>query len=283
MELLPLYQDIIRRLKAADIEAADLEARRILQERSGNEWSQIIAAPETLLTPQQLLNIEADVQRRLAGEPLSRIYGCREFWGMEFALSPDTLDPRPDTETLIEAVLKAYKDESAPEAILDLGTGTGCILLALLKEFPQARGLGIDKAPGAVETAQKNAKHHDLDDRAAFQAGNWGDNLNDTFDLIVSNPPYITNQIIKTLSKEVQNHDPILALSGGNDGLDAYRQIFSQLFSLLKPAGKAFFEIGFDQEDDVARLAEESRIRVRHVHRDLAGQPRVVEISNGDK
>ena len=122
-----------------------------------------------------------------------------------------------------------------------------------------------------------------MDDRAAFQAGNWGDNLNDTFDLIVSNPPYITNQIIKTLSKEVQNHDPILALSGGNDGLDAYRQIFSQLFSLLKPAGKAFFEIGFDQEDDVARLAEESRIRVRHVHRDLAGQPRVVEISNGDK
>lgn len=283
MQLSQLYTDIINQFKAAGIDTADLDARIILKERAGLEWADIIGKPAHELSANQLLNVEVDVQRRLVGEPLSRIYGYREFWGLEFELSSGTLDPRPDTETLIEAALNAYKGDKPPKTILDLGTGTGCILLSLLSEWPEAAGIGVDKAENAIETARKNAKNHNLSSRAQFQTGDWGQGITKKFDLIVSNPPYITNQTIKTLSKEVQNHDPILALDGGNDGLDAYRQIFLQLSDLLNEDGKAFFEIGFDQEGDVVRLAEKSRIRVKHVHHDLAGNPRVVEISSGDK
>lgn len=282
MRLQQLYSDLIKQLQQAGIDTPDLDARIILEEAAGVGWSDIIGQPDNMLAPEQLLRIEVDLQRRLSGEPLSRIYGKREFWGLEFALNEHTLDPRPDTETLIEAALNDHKD-AHPRSILDLGTGSGCILITLLSEWPESRGLGVDKAAEAVKMAQKNAKTHNVDPRARFQTGNWGQGIDEKFDLIVSNPPYIANQIITNLSKEVQNHDPILALDGGNDGLDAYRQIFSQLFSLLNKGGKAYFEIGYDQEHEIVRLAEKYRIRIEHVHRDLAGNPRVVEISNGDK
>lgn len=283
MKLAQLYPHIVRQLEGAQTDTPDLEARMILKQRAGLSWADIISKPDREISSAQLQNIESDIKRRLSDEPLSRIYGRREFWGLEFELSADTLDPRPDTETLIEGVLNAYKDTLPPKTILDLGTGTGCILISLLREFPESNGVGIDKADGAVKTAIKNANLNKVSDRAVFKTGNWGQGIEQKFDLIVSNPPYISNQVIPNLSESVQNHDPILALDGGNDGLDAYRQIFSELFSLLNVGGKAFFEIGFDQEADVVRLAEESRIRVQHVHRDLAGQPRVVEISSGDK
>ena len=281
MKLSLLYQDLCTALGKTD--TPELEARIVLKERTELDWSDVIARPDTEISSDIAQLIDSDVERRLAGEPLSRIYGRREFWGMDFELSSDTLDPRPDTETLVEVALKAYEGIEPPQTILDLGTGTGCILLSLLKEWPTAHGLGVDKAEGAVKTAQQNAKKHNLRDRATFRIGNWGQGIAQKFDLIVSNPPYIANQIITNLAGEVQNHDPILALDGGKDGLECYRQIFSELFSLLNPGGKAFFEIGFDQKSDLMRLAEESRIRISHVHRDLGGQPRVVEISSGDK
>lgn len=274
---------IQKTLEDHDIDSAEIQARRILKNRANLDWSDIIARPDWGLNDAQMQHIDADLKRCIAGEPLSRIYGVREFWGLEFELSADTLDPRPDTETLIEAVLKAYEGVKAPRNILDLGTGSGCILIALLREFPNARGLGVDKALGSVQMAQKNAETNKVSDRAVFQTGDWGQGIEQKFDLIVSNPPYISNQVIPNLSKTVKNHDPILALDGGNDGLDAYKKIFSQIFSLFNEGGKGFFEIGYDQEVDVVRLAEESRIRVQHVHHDLSGQPRVVEISSGDK
>ncbi len=258
----------------------------IIEARTTYRWADIMAHPDTIIELEALALIEADTQRRLAGEPLSRIYGVREFWGREFRLSPHTLDPRPETEQLIELALKRFNGAS-PARILDLGTGTGCILISLLAEFPDSIGLGVDLSPGALDTARQNAVFHGVEDRAEFRESNWFSNVDGEFDLIVSNPPYIAESIVPTLSPEVKNHDPILALEGGKDGLQAYREIFSKIFSHLKPGGIALFEIGFEQGDDVMRLIGESRIREKRVHRDLAGLARVLEVAaqsaNGDK
>ena len=281
-QLSDLYKHLCQSFTDVDMPTAERDARWIVQVHTGHEWSDIIARPEEAIDSATLQKIEQDLQRRLDGEPISRIYGEREFWGLKFRICPDTLDPRPDTETIIEQALERFK-ERLPETILDLGTGSGCVLIALLSEFKEAQGIGIDKSQGALKTARYNAQNNAVEGRAQFFCGDWGSALGQSFDLIVSNPPYISNQVIPTLSREVQNHDPILALDGGKDGLDAYKKIFSEIKSYLKPGGTGLFEIGFDQQKDVMRLAEESGLSVRHVHHDLAGQPRVVDISSGDK
>lgn len=273
-----LVEEIRHILGQSCPDTAAQDARYMVAMRSGFDQSAILLKPDQMIPADVLAALEGDLHRVLAGEPLSRIYGEREFWGLRFALSPDTLDPRPDTETLIEAALKRFKNKP-PETILDLGTGSGCILIALLKEFPQARGVGVDRSYGALGTARGNAKAHGVAERAAFICGNWADSVNHRFDLVVSNPPYIANPALNYLSETVRNHDPILALDGGEDGLQAYRQIFLQLLSLLKPASAALFEIGFDQAASVSRLSEESRFLVAAIHPDLAGHPRVLEIS----
>lgn len=275
-----VYDSIRNRFYTAGIESADLEARIILETRAYIEWADLIAQPEMFLEPLILDLIEDDVARRLTGEPLGRIYNKREFRGLDFCLSPDTLEPRPDSEVLVE---HALKNNFSPKRILDLGTGSGCLLIALLDALPSAKGVGIDLSLGAVQTAQINAQINDVANRAWFICGSWLDSVSGQFDLIVSNPPYIANQVIPTLAKEVQEHDPILGLDGGFDGLQPYRAIFSELKSFLAPDGKALFEIGFDQGDSVMRLAENSGLYVVGVWPDYAGQPRVVEISNGDK
>lgn len=282
MNLSQLYSDLKIQLDH------ELEARLIIQTRTAFTWSDIITRGETKIEPSVLESIQSDLERRKNGEPISRIYGMRQFWGLEFKLSPDTLDPRPDTETLIEAVLKRYKN-NPPETILDLGTGSGCILVSLLHELKAARGSGVDLSLGALETARANAKLNNVAERANFICGSWDAPLLEGvvpqggYDLIVSNPPYISNQVIPTLSEEVQNHDPILALDGGDDGLDAYKNIFLHLPSLLNKAGRGFFEIGYDQKADMMRLSKDYRIRIEEIYDDLAGHPRVVEISCGDK
>lgn len=260
----------------------ETEARYLIRHHAGFQWADLIASQDLEISGDILSKIEHDLQRRLKGEPLSRIHGTREFWGMEFALSPETLDPRPDTEVLVERALAHFGDKP-PETILDLGTGTGCILISLLKEWPQAQGVAVDLSFGAIQTARQNAEMHKVADRIRFICGSWADSINGCFDLILSNPPYIRHEEIKNLSPEVQNHDPILALDGGNDGLDPYRKIFSSLPVLLKSHGRAFLEIGFDQEEDMKRLSKEYRIRMETIFPDYAGRPRVVDISRGDK
>ena len=267
-----LYQEISKTLKD------DFEARLIIEERTSYSWLDIISKPDSIISEAQYCAIMSDVDMRRSGKPLSRIYGRREFWGLEFLISEDTLDPRPDTELIIELALKHFPKDK-PLRILDLGTGSGCILISLLSEFKKSIGYGVDLSFGALKTAKKN----DFTNRANFICGSWLDSISGEFDLIVSNPPYIKNQIIPTLSKEVRNHDPILALDGGNDGLKPYKIIFPHLKNLLNRGGIALFEIGYDQEKDVMRLAEESRFMQRSVHLDLAGNPRVVDISSGDK
>ncbi|MBP7722895.1 MAG: peptide chain release factor N(5)-glutamine methyltransferase [Alphaproteobacteria bacterium] len=274
-----IYGDIIQKLDSSGIESSALEARRLIKRHFGIDWTEIVSNPGKILPAST--SLETDLQRRLDGEPLSRIEGVKEFRGLEFALGPDTLDPRPETEILVDWALELFHGKH-PGRILDLGTGTGCIPICLLTEWKDTRGLATDIAPGALDIARRNAETHKVADRLEFLQADWGQGIDGPFDLIVSNPPYIPESDIGILQKEVRNHDPILALSGGFDGLEAYEKIFSSLPRLLKPAGKALFEIGAGQEADIERLAGKYRIRIEGVRPDYAGITRVVEISNGD-
>lgn len=277
-----VYKELCKALVACAGNQSEFESRLILEHRVGLTWSDIIAAPHTEISTQHIEKILSDLYARQKSKPLSRIYGEREFWGLPFIVTPDTLDPRPDTEMIIECTLDLYRD-NPPNTILDLGTGTGCILITLLNAFKNAHGVAVDYSFAALKVAQQNAKKNNCAERISFVRGCWGGSLNTKFDLIVSNPPYISSAVIPNLEAEVKNHDPILALDGGLDGLDAYKQIFLSLKNILSPQGKALFEIGYDQGQTVLRLAEESGLKVHEVHLDLAGQPRVVEISCGDK
>lgn len=255
------------------------EARAVLERRAGAAWADIIARPDAPVPQAARALIARDLERRQAGEPLGRIYGEREFWGMAFRISPDTLEPRPDTEALVALALAGPE----PARILDLGTGSGCILLALLKAWPRATGVGLDIAPGALATARENARAHGLAGRAHFACGNWADAIRGRFDLLVSNPPYIRSGEIAALAPEVRDHDPRAALDGGNTGLAAYRAICVDIPRLLAPGGRGLLEIGYDQGPDLIPLARAAGLRAAGVHRDLGGRDRVVEIYHGDK
>jgi release factor glutamine methyltransferase len=219
------------------------------------------------------------VIRRLAGEPVDRIIGHRGFWTHELIITSDTLSPRADTETIVEAARDhASKNHSKDAAlrILDLGTGTGAILLALLHEFPRATGLGVDVSSAAVEVARRNAALNQLETRASFHLGSWATGITEQFDIVVSNPPYIPSADIAGLECEVREHDPLLALDGGTDGLDAYRILLPLLPHLMKPNGVAVFEIGFGQEPDIASLATLAGLQIGEIRDDLGGVPRAV-------
>lgn len=253
-------QSILAHLLAAGIDTAVFETQIIIED----------VLPE---------NIDSVVARRIAGEPLWRILGYRDFWKNRFYMSQDTLEPRPDTETLIESVLKFG---NAPKRILDLGTGTGCILLSLLDEYPDATGVGVDLSLGALQTAQKNADRLELGHRVSFIQSNWLDSVDGVFDLIVSNPPYIPSAVILDLDENVKNFDPILALDGGNDGLAPYKKVLPNLKKHLVRGGRVLFEIGMGQVDDLRRLAESNDANLIRVITDLNGIERVVEIAYGD-
>jgi len=279
-----LYRDLRDKLDVAGITNADHEARYIIEKRLNLDWGDLIAHGDRTISSEQITVIAQDLENRLSSKPLGRIYGEREFYGLSFKLGDETLEPRPDTEVLVDIALKRFKERGVePESILDLGTGTGCILITLLHHWHASHGTGVDIASGALAVAQENANHHGVSRRCSWIQSDWCENVTGQFDLIVSNPPYISNQIIGNLAPEVVNHDPILALDGGEDGLQAYKKLFLQISSLLKTDGIALFEIGYDQAEDVLRLAEESGFSCKHVHPDLAGKPRVVEISSGDK
>lgn len=216
--------------------------------------------------------------RRAAGEPVARILGAWEFWGLPFTLVPETLVPRPDTETVVEAALAAVPDRRAPMRILDLGTGSGCILVALLTELPNATGLGVDRSEGALRAARANAGANGVAERALFVCGDWCEALRGPFALAVSNPPYIAADEIPGLDREVAAHDPLAALDGGTDGLAAYRRILASLGGggLLRPGAPVVLEIGYDQAASVEAIGIAAGLRFGHVSRDLAGHDRAL-------
>ncbi|MGX5773970.1 peptide chain release factor N(5)-glutamine methyltransferase [Methylorubrum zatmanii] len=220
-------------------------------------------------------------ERRLAGEPVARILGAWEFWGLPFSLGPETLVPRPDTESVVETALRLVPERDRPLRLADLGTGSGCILVALLHERPRAFGLGLDRAEGALRVARANAERNGVGARAAFLRGSWLDALVGPFDLIVSNPPYIAAPVIATLDTEVREHDPMAALDGGPDGLDAYRAILLGIArrpDLLSPGGALVLEIGYDQAAALTALAGAMGFAEVSIGRDLAGNDRVVTL-----
>ncbi|MCJ2015021.1 peptide chain release factor N(5)-glutamine methyltransferase [Methylobacterium sp. J-076] len=222
--------------------------------------------------------LAAALARRAAGEPVARILGAWEFWGLPFALVPDTLVPRPDTETVVEAALAALPDRRAPLRILDLGTGSGCILVALLTELPGATGLGLDRAEAALRAARANAAVNGVGDRAHFVRGDWCEALRGPFDLVVSNPPYIAAGTIPGLAREVAAHDPRAALDGGADGLDAYRRILGGLAAGRVPRSGApvVLEIGYDQAQAVRDIGIADGLIFETLSRDLAGHDRAL-------
>lgn len=220
------------------------------------------------------------MQRRRSGEPVHRILGWREFWGMKFYLSPGTLEPRPDSETMIEVLCKQIPDQHQPLRFLDMGTGTGCLLLAALKEFPNANGIGIDQSMDAISTAQKNANENNLDERAKFLQLDWN-NISSLhalgqFDVILCNPPYIASADILNLQAEVKDHDPMAALDGGADGLAPYRHIAAQLHQLLSPRGIALFEFGHDQAMQIQQIMQSNQLYASEPIRDLGGNDRII-------
>jgi release factor glutamine methyltransferase len=269
-------------LAAAGVETPDLDARLLTGAALRMTALALATDPYRQVDDAEAAALAESLARRRAGEPVDRIVGYREFWGLRLALGPATLAPRPDTETLVEAALAAFAGRPPPRRVLDLGVGTGALLLALLHEWPLATGLGIDLSPEAIAVARANAVANGLDERATFQAGNWGVGVDEQFDLVVSNPPYIPTDVVPGLSREVRLHDPVLALDGGPDGLTAYRAIIGQAAALLNADGFLILELGHGQEEAVAALAVAAGLRpMGAARRDLGGVPRAFVARHG--
>jgi release factor glutamine methyltransferase len=266
-------------MKAAGLDTPVLDARLIVQHALEISWDTLYLKEDQPLTEGERGRLESELARRAAHEPVSRIVGRRHFWTLDLAVSPDTLDPRADTESLIETVVVAIPERTQPLKFLDLGTGTGAILLALLAEYPHATGLGVDLSEGALAVARLNAESHGLSVRASFAAGCWAQGLAGPFDVIVSNPPYIESGDLAGLAPEVREHDPALALDGGADGLDAYRAIIPAIPLLLSPSGFAVLEIGAGQADAVARIAQEHGLAPIGRRADLGGIERALSFN----
>ncbi len=251
-----------RLFEEAGLGSPQLDARILVAEACGRDANRLILDRDAAVSADEAARIASFAARRLGGEPVSRILGRREFWGLSFKISPDTLDPRPETEVLVETVLshaKAQGLSQAPLRILDLGTGSGCILGALLSELSQARGTGLDRSEAALAVARDNLSRLGLRDRVSFLCADWISAIGGgAFDVIVCNPPYIAPSEICQLGLEVRAHDPYLALDGGEDGLEAYRIIVPQAFAALRKGGLLVFEVGHRQSETVLDLMKHS-------------------------
>ena len=266
----------VRRLRDADIDTARLDARLLLGDVLAVEPPDLIAHPERELTAGESDRFLALIDRRCAREPVSQLLGRREFWGLSLRVTADTLSPRPETETLVEAALTDIADRTTALRLLDLGTGTGCLLLALLHSLPRATGVGVDHSEPAVAVARANAAELGLAARAVFRRGDWTEGLDERFDLVVSNPPYIATAEIEWLMPEVSSHEPHLALDGGQDGLTAYRAIAHGVRGCLRPGGRLVLEIGAGQGDSVEGVFVGAGFQVVTVRNDLLGLPRAL-------
>jgi release factor glutamine methyltransferase len=268
------------RLRANTNDSAELDARILIGAVLGLDLTGVIAAAERRLTAAEAARLEDAVRRRLAGEPVARIVGVREFWGLPLQLSAATLVPRPDTETVVELALEMLRPSADPDRrsrIADIGTGSGAILLALLSEWPDAYGVGTDISVAALRTASRNAVDLGLAGRTGFVACDYAAALSGALDLIVSNPPYIRSADIASLSIEVREYDPLLALDGGTDGLDAYRALIPQAARLLAPGGALVVEAGHGQSGEIEELIDAAGLTCeRPPKADLAGIRRAV-------
>ncbi|EMS96895.1 N5-glutamine S-adenosyl-L-methionine-dependent methyltransferase [Agrobacterium tumefaciens str. Cherry 2E-2-2] len=268
-----------KRLQAAGIADPLLDARLLIAEVVGFSLTDFVMKPDRVVTPEESARIAAMIERRANGEPVHRILGHREFHGLDLLLSKETLEPRPDTEVLVDTLLPALRKAVSAKGsarILDMGTGTGAICLALLKECPEATGIGSDISADALETAARNAARNDLGARFEAIRSDWFEKISGRFDIIVSNPPYIRTDIVATLDQEVRIHDPMAALDGGQDGLAPYRLIAADAGRFLVENGIVGVEIGFDQRLDVSAIFASHGFSLLDAVKDYGGNDRVL-------
>jgi release factor glutamine methyltransferase len=270
---------LAEKLRDAGIDSAEADARLLIAHALGIDRAELMANGGRALSVDETKAIDALSARRLKREPVARIFGRKEFWSLSLQISPAVLVPRPETETVVEAALNALMRDALQVAklrILDIGTGSGALLLALLSELPNATGIGIDISAAALEVARGNAERNDLAGRSTFIACDIAAGLQGPFDLIVSNPPYVARGDIASLAPEVRDYDPALALDGGTDGLDGYRAIAASAESLLARGGRLIVELGMGQEPAVRALFTKAGLTAAAAHDDLAGIPRAL-------
>lgn len=275
-----------RRFTEVGLADAAFEARYLVGGLLGLSNTEVFTGGERLLTLAETARIGDAIKRRLRNEPVHRILGAREFFGLTLKLSKETLEPRPDTETLVEAVLPHARKialEKGALRLLDMGTGTGAIALALAKALPELIAVGSDISRDALDTAAANAHLNDVADRFSTTESRWFDKIEGCFDIIVSNPPYIRSDVIPALEPDVRDFDPLAALDGGPDGLDAYRDIAEGARSYLEPGGLIGLEIGFDQKETVGTIFEKQGFALIEAVRDYGGNDRVLVFRDGSQ
>lgn len=274
-----LLADARARLSGVGIDTAPLDARLLLSYATGRDTAWIVANPDADLHVPDVEAFEALVRRRLTREPISHILGAREFWSMDLLTGPDVLTPRPDSETLIEAVLAHRPERAGRSRILDLGTGSGCLLLALLSEYRGATGVGVDISGPALAIAEANAQRLGFSERTSWLCSDWTAGVEGQFDIVVSNPPYIETAAIDALEPEVAVYEPRGALDGGVDGCDPYRFLFAQLPQVMADDALVVLEHGAGQSAAVCALAEAAGFRAIEMRRDLADIDRVAVLA----
>lgn len=271
------------RLRVAGLAEPRREAGTLLAHALGRDSAFLITHADEELTAEQLSAFRARVERRAAGEPFQYIAGRQEFYGLDFEVSPDVLIPRPETELLVEKALELLKDSDAP-LLCDVGTGSGCIAVTLLRERQDARAFALDVSSAALAVAARNAARHGLGERLRLLVSDCFDALRDgehgglRFDLVASNPPYIAEPDIECLQKEVRDHEPRVALTPGGDGLSIIRRLVAEATEFLKPGGHLLIEIGYDQHERVAALIDPKVWTLLEIHKDLQGIPRTVAL-----
>ena len=267
---------VIDQLRRAGLDSPDLDARLLVMAATGFSHTDIIVRGTDLPSAKALELMSDFTERRLAGEPVDHILGFREFYGRDFKVNKDVLSPRPETEMLVDAALEILKDK--PKArILDLGTGSGAIIISCLSEAPHSEGVAVDASQVALSVAEQNAKKHGVTNRLTILHGSWFEAVSGQFDIILSNPPYITDAAMQTLGVEVAQFDPDLALRGGTDGMTAYRAIIAETKTYLNSGGALLLEIGYDQGESVSNMLRALSYQDVSIHRDLSGHDRMIK------
>ena len=265
-------------LQEVGITSYSLDADLLMSHVLNISREEIFCYPMREISRTEEQEFNALIKRRALREPISHILGKHEFWGREFKVTEDTLDPRPDSESLIENILEIYKDKTPPQNILDFGTGTGCLLLTLLCEFKEANGVGIDIKKSTISVAKENSLKLGLAKRSCFVVSNWGKSVKGKYDLIISNPPYIKHSDIDGLEPEVSKYEPRQALDGGNTGLECYIELAPQMFDLLSEGGFAVLEHGIGQETEIRKILEDNNFSFINYKQDLAGINRCITV-----
>lgn len=276
MKILELFNNSVKLLDSVGIKTSKLDVKILLAHLLNIDSKELILHFNKNVKQEFIDNFNKLLLRRINREPIANILNKKLFWDYSFFVDQNVLTPRNDSETLIEAVLSHYKNKNQELKILDLGTGSGCLILTLLKIYKNANGIGIDINEKSLQIAKKNAKLLEIDNRISFIKNNWNDNIDDKFDIIISNPPYIPTDEIDILEPEVNKFNPLLALDGGNDGLDCYKYLSKSLQKNIKNSTKIFLEIGKGQENDIDYIFSANNYKLLNMYKDLSGVNRVL-------